>query len=72
MKKTFTLLLILSMTLLGCTPYSNSSKLESRHCRELTYQMYAKPHRYQAEGNKHLATTQAKLLKEYQRYRCGQ
>jgi len=72
MKKTFTILPILSIALLGCTPYSNSPQLESRHCRQIIYQMYAKPHRYQAEGNKHLATTQAKLIKEYQRYGCGQ
>lgn len=71
MKKTLALLVIPMATLTGCARYDNPRTSDSYYCRQIVHQMHAAPDRYKGVGgNKHLATTQAKLQKDYHRYDC--
>lgn len=62
----------LSIALGGCAKSGNPQVHGPYQCRQIVHQMNAAPHRYQdVGGNKYLATTAAKLQKDYRHYGCG-
>ncbi|MCB1827633.1 MAG: hypothetical protein KDH94_04325 [Coxiellaceae bacterium] len=73
MKKLLALLIVPVATLTGCVSSSNPNSIDAHHCHQIVRQMHEATGQYKPTGgNKHLTTTEAKLQKDYKRYRCDQ
>ena len=73
MKRIIALLIILpAATLAGCANHSKSIRSNYYECHKIISEIYDAPHRYKTTGrNKLLATTDARLQKEYRHYDCS-